>query len=1018
MSNKRAGSVRGSSAMGNREVGNGRRLLVASLGAFTLAAAVMFGGASALADSPPAVTIAAPSSISYTSAHVSGTVNPEGGPSNAAWHFEYTTEPSNEFAWTFAFSAFGEITEGAATGTSPIPVEGTLEGLAQGTEYSVRLVAENELGANRVVTAEPYPTFTTKAVAPAAVAISAPTSVTSTSAHFSGEINPEAPAGNPSAFDVNWSFECTPGCPGLTGGTIPADNSTHAIEDAASGLEPNTEYHVSLIATNVGGSAIAGPTSFTTEPLPPRAQTLDAGSLRATSASLAARINPLNAPVTYQFEWGPDSSYGNVTPVPAKSLSAADDAFHVVTAPLTGLQPETVYHYRVVATNTQTSEVSLGADSAFTTEPAAVPASGSCPNEASRNGVSSRLPDCRVYEWVTPDSNNGALQQTQDVASADGNSFEYILTDAPDKAESASTSNVVIATRGPGGWSSQSLSPPLVSPITGFYGMQTISVSTDFSESVFGSDQPLAGSSSPSTATGPYNAYLRHADGTIVPMTKTGGFAFPGVDWATPDYKHIFFHSFGPPQLPSDPVEGNIYEFAHDELSLLGILPGEGQIPAPNGVVLAGKPSGSDSGEFILFTAIGYTNGSGESPLFLRKHGQETVNVSAAQRTTEPDPNPPAVPNAVGITANGSTVLFTSRSELTNDANTGRTEGAENDQGNDLYSYDVASGALSDLTVDGNPADATTGASVQRVYGFTRDASYIYFTAMGSLAPGALAGAENLYVEHEGSIQFIASDPAIRLLGEDLTHPEFYLTPDGRHAAFASRTSLTGYDNRNPNTGTLEAEGFKYDYGHGLVCGSCRPSGAPPTGRVAFAEGAFYYAGNGVARYLSDDGTRMFFNSNDAVLPQASNGLENAYEYSHGEVHLLSLGDGSYPAILVATSVSGDDAFIVERGELTRGSGLLAAVYDARVGGEAASSPTPECVGESCQGQAGSAPTFGAPSSTLFSGAGNVTPPPVSKKKVVKCAKGKKLSRGKCVKAKSKKKAKRAKRAKSHRVGK
>ncbi len=142
------------------------------------------------------------------------------------------------------------------------------------------------------------------------------------------------------------------------------------------------------------------------------------------------------------------------------------------------------------------------------------------------------------------------------------------------------------------------------------------------------------------------------------------------------------------------------------------------------------------------------------------------------------DPNPPAEAVSAGISADGQTVLFTSANELTEDANTGESGGVPNDAGSDLYSYDVASGELTDLTVDTEPADVATGADVEEVLGASPDAAYVYFVARGKLATGATSGERNLYVEHDGAIEFIATDP------EPGAH--FYVTPDGLHAAFTT----------------------------------------------------------------------------------------------------------------------------------------------------------------------------------------------------------------------------------------
>src|SRR5829696_6498002 len=212
-------------------------------------------GVSLAAATAPAVSIDAPSGVSYTSAHLSGKVDPED--QDTYYYFQYTAEPANDWTWQWAgFDGSLPANSGEAT------VEGDLTGLKPSTEYSVRLVAENADG--QTITPSPYPTFTTDAVGPAAVTIDAPTAITSSAAHFSGTIDPEAPAGSPAAFDVTWSFECTPACPGLAGGTIPADSDPHTVEADATGLKFGTAYEVTLVATNAGGSASAGPESFST----------------------------------------------------------------------------------------------------------------------------------------------------------------------------------------------------------------------------------------------------------------------------------------------------------------------------------------------------------------------------------------------------------------------------------------------------------------------------------------------------------------------------------------------------------------------------------------------------------------------------------------------------------------------------------------------------------------------------------------------------------------------------------
>jgi len=470
-----------------------------------------------------------------------------------------------------------------------------------------------------------------------------------------------------------------------------------------------------------------------------------------------------------------------------------------------------------------------------------------------------------------------------------------------------------------------------------------------------------------------YHAFVGRANGSYHLLTPLPSPNFDSeLDAGNADFTHVYFKAAAA-QLAEDPLEANnVYSWSETGgLHLVGILPGG--TPAPNGARLQGQiisPISADA-ERAVFMADG--------DLYVRIDDTRTLEVSATQRTINPDPNPG--PNVVakdighgeyfsGITADGSKVLFLARAELTNDANTGATAGVANDAGADLYSYDVASRELTDLTADTNPADGATGANVEQVLGASPDGSYIYFTATGALARGGTAGQTSLYVWHEGSIAFVADGDGLVRPNNTLL-PPLYVTPDGRHAVFASTTSLTGYDNADPLTGQPHAEIFEARIGAGLECVSCHVNGTRPT-----ADTTLTTATLGRLRIASDDGSRVFFESTDAVVPQGTGGLHRVYEYSDGTVSLISSANSAFNSYLEAVSASGNDIFFVTYDELVGNpNGGDDAVYDARVGGGFPVSSTEECTGDACRGPVNSAPVFGAPASSSASGAGNLAPP-------------------------------------------
>jgi hypothetical protein len=593
---------------------------------------------------------------------------------------------------------------------------------------------------------------------------------------------------------------------------------------------------------------------------------------------------------------------------------------------------------------------------------AALASPAPCPNEASRVGASAGLPDCRAYELITPGLDGAAPPDWPAISiqgvRADGSAVAFIAADASAAAEgSTATTNTVLASRGPGGWSTKSLSAPtpLASGVDFGNAASTVGLSADLTQSVLWSNQPLA----PGVPAGT-NLYLRRADGSFVVLTEVGAPAFgPGaaLSGASRDFSHLFFTTTVK-QNDEDPLlNGNTYEYsAGQPLRLVTILPessGEEAAPAGGALAQGVLPAVSDDGRQVIFKANGYPG------LYLRSDATKSVEVSKSKRTP-PDLNPPANAIPAGIAADGSVVLFTSASELTEDANTGESGGVPNDAGADLYSYDVAKGELKDLTVDSDPADVATGADVEAVLGASPGAGYVYFVARGKLAPEGTSGQRNLYVTHGGATQFVATDPQ--------PGAHFYVTPDGLHAAFTSTAPQGGYDNAG------FAEAYRYTYGGGIQCGSCRPGGEAPSADASLA-----------GRALSDDGARLFFQSADSILPAAQSGEANVFEFSGGAPQLLTLGEGA-AALLVGAGASGEDVFIATHQELApQGQGSVFAIYDARVNAQVSvPSVTAGCQGEGCRGAAPAAPEFPGAGSAGFEAPGRVSAPAL---KVVKGSK-------------------------------
>jgi hypothetical protein len=107
------------------------------------------------------------------------------------------------------------------------------------------------------------------------------------------------------------------------------------------------------LATAAGASAAAKPTVATG----------GHSALTPTSVTLLGKVNPQGTSTSYYFQYGTSKAYGIQTgPVAAGVGKTAVNA----SAAITGLAPNTTYHYRVVGVNIA-GGTTLGGDVAFTT---------------------------------------------------------------------------------------------------------------------------------------------------------------------------------------------------------------------------------------------------------------------------------------------------------------------------------------------------------------------------------------------------------------------------------------------------------------------------------------------------------------------------------------------------------------------------------------------------------------------------------------------------------------------------
>jgi hypothetical protein len=130
------------------------------------------------------------------------------------------------------------------------------------------------------------------------------------------------------------------------------------------GVTPGTYTAQAEQSDEAGNLGQSPPVTFSVEPDPPTVETKAASAVSQTGATLNATVNPNGSEVgACSFEYGTTADYGKTAPCsPAPGPGSSPVA---VSASVTGLSPNTAYHFRVVATNG--GGPSKGADAEFKT---------------------------------------------------------------------------------------------------------------------------------------------------------------------------------------------------------------------------------------------------------------------------------------------------------------------------------------------------------------------------------------------------------------------------------------------------------------------------------------------------------------------------------------------------------------------------------------------------------------------------------------------------------------------------
>ncbi len=486
-----------------------------------------------------------------------------------------------------------------------------------------------------------------------------------------------------------------------------------------------------------------------------------------------------------------------------------------------------------------------------------------------------------------------------------------------------------------------------------------------------------------------------------------------------------------------------LYDSSGGEVHLVSVLPNGSAASVGASQVGSGSAGNLDRAVSGDGSRVYWTTGS---KVYLRQHPEQGIVPGECSEA------------AIACTVSVSTAAATFWSAAADDSKALYSEGSLAGGKADLYEFDLAKYEAKE------PPRRLIAHNVKGVVGTSQALSRIYFVSSDGLAPGqknsqgdeAKAGQPNLYLDEKGAVSFVATliagdvgalEPGSQSLAYDVSEgtPYFRATrvsADGARIAFESRAPLTGYDNASVGDGRASVEVFAYAAGGALDCVSCNPSGARPSGirelRVPYERSkgnpTFVPAAAWIPTWesplhasnvLSADGSRLFFNSNDALVPRDTNGAPDVYEWeapgtgrcseasanyfaqNGGCLYLISSGESPEESEFWEASPDGRDVFFTTSSSLLPQDPGLIDLYDARVdGGFPRPIEPPACEGEACQGAVAplNDPT---PASSGFRGPGN----PVKGASKPRCPKGKRQVRragkSRCVARSHKKQQKR-----------
>ncbi len=935
------------------------------------------------------------------SAHFSGVVVPHS--SATGWVFEYVAAGTGgscpSVGWVRPSGGEGTVGQAQAEATpysDSVSVGVSVGGLGGSRGYCVRLSVTNKFGSGvsseELFETEGPPTDNTFVVH----------RVVGGALELLGTVNPKS---------VATSEEQVIGVEGATGGsftltfggqtTVPIayDASGGEVEDALRGLSSGPPVQVEGVDGGPYTVFFGEGDTGTAQPL------IEANAAGLTSSSSASvkvsrvQSGGVSNAAEFWFQYVTDTTFsekGWSTPEETGHENAGlGESPHLVGLVVPGLKAGEGYHFRIVAKSALSVSPAVGNEETLTVPLVSGTAAGGCSNQAFRTGLSAVLPDCRVFEQVTPVEKGAAQEpfhyrggiQSAVLVGEDG---EHAVLEAPEVSYGSGTSSgqspYLFSRNGSSesGWSMVAGAPQ---PGTGIYSVIPQIYSADVTQVAFESAyEPSEKSESPEVeykvgpVGGPYHkaASITHKDANL------GNSNGESSGWVAAD------------------GDFSKLVLATADHELLGVE--------------TGTRSGSDMYE--------YAGEGGLRQLNVTGNGSNTTTIGScgAKMVRGEEDDFPAVgprPEEEGarrassshsVSADGSRVLFEA------------VPGKECGEARHIYmrvdgSSTVDIGVYKFVSADAQDSRLVLKNGKEEVVGYNTE-------TLKEEALPAEQSAEDQELAFVGvPVKFAPS------VGDTFAHPRFvYWTP---------------------STGT-GGQAFRYDSVEHLVeCISCASSGSSAEPKQDAYMGdtlGLPDMNGGLPDFVaaSADGDFAFFTTVASLVPQDLDGeipaefvgelgvgngewvnagghvspSTDVYEWRadgvdgcgmlRGCLALITDGLGGYLNLFLGTADEGRDVFFSSRSVLSpwshgaEGSIGEGNIYDARIGGGVPPPPARpgECEGDECSTPP-TPPGDSTPSSFTFAGVGNLIPEtagghPAKKKtkKMVKPKKGKKGKRG------------------------